>query len=90
MSLGRKGLLYALIPLVALAVLLFGIQRYGGSGFGFSEVPPIEELTFEWTTLKPGEIKLDVVNGGLIIAEADAMERLARRVGIQVEEGAAS
>ena len=33
---------------------------------------------------------LDVVNGGLIIAEADAMERLARRVGIRVEEGAAS
>lgn len=64
MSLGRKGLLYALIPLVALAVLLFAIQRYGASGFGFSEVPPIEELTFEWTTLKPGEIKLDVVNSG--------------------------
>ncbi len=33
---------------------------------------------------------LDVVNGGLIIAEADAMERLARRVGIKVEEGAVS
>lgn len=33
---------------------------------------------------------LDVVNGGLIIAEADAMERLARRVGIKAEEGAAS
>jgi large subunit ribosomal protein L4 len=33
---------------------------------------------------------LDVVNGGIIIAEADAMERLAKRVGIAAAEGAAS
>jgi len=33
---------------------------------------------------------LDVVNGGLIIAEADAMERLARRVGTVAEEGVPS
>ena len=54
---------FALVPLIVLAALAFGIVRYADR-FSLIEVPDVEELAIQWTTLSPNEIKLDVVNAG--------------------------
>ena len=37
-------LAYAVLPLVALAIVAVGIIRYGAERFALTEVPPVEEL----------------------------------------------
>lgn len=64
MSSPKSRLWFALVPIAALAILVIGILNYGTKGLSLTEVPDVEEVSIEWTTLKPGEIKLDVINGG--------------------------
>lgn len=54
---------FAVLPLVALAAMAFGILRYS-ERFSLIEAPDVEELSIQRTTLKPNEIRLDVVNDG--------------------------
>ncbi|MCH8275582.1 MAG: metal transporter [Armatimonadetes bacterium] len=61
---GRIRIVYAVLPLLLLGLLVFGIIRYGSDVLLLTEVPPVEELSIQWITLQPGEIKLDVINGG--------------------------
>ncbi len=57
---------YALVPLVALAVVVVCLLRYGPDWIklGDEDNPDVEEISFTWTTLSPNEIKLDIVNNG--------------------------
>ena len=59
-----KRLLLALAPLAALAVLVYAILNFGTDALTLGDVPDVEEITFEWTTLSPGEIKLEIINSG--------------------------
>jgi zinc transporter ZupT len=51
-------------PLAVLAVVLFGVSQSGVVDFLRRGVPPVEELTVERVVLRPGSIRMDVVNGG--------------------------
>ena len=62
MNKSRK-LLFALLPLVALAALVYGIVNFDTKGV-LSDIPPVEQITFERTTLTPGEIRIDFINSG--------------------------
>ncbi|MCH7905426.1 MAG: ZIP family metal transporter [Armatimonadetes bacterium] len=57
-------LFFAIIPIAALAILVYGILRIGPEALTLGEVPDVEEITIQWTTLSKGEIKLDVINSG--------------------------
>ena len=58
----NRKLLFAILPLAALAALVYGIVNFDTSKV-LSEIPPVEEITFERTTLTPGEIRIDFING---------------------------
>ena len=61
---GGKALLWALIPLLLLGGLL-AVLVITGAGLGARSAPPVEELTVDRITLPaPGEIVVDVTNGG--------------------------
>ena len=55
---------WALLPLVLLAALSVAVTRGGLLEFMRTGAPPVEELTFERVTLRPGSLRVDVVNGG--------------------------
>lgn len=55
---------WALLPLALLAALSVAVARGGVLDFMRAGVPPVEELTFERVTLRPGQFSVDVVNGG--------------------------
>jgi zinc transporter ZupT len=55
---------WALVPLALLAALAVAVVRGGLLDFMRAGVPPVEELTFERVTLRPGSLRVDVVNGG--------------------------
>ena len=59
-----KGWLWALLPLLLLAVLSVIVGRSGLAEFLRRGVPPVEELTFDRVTLEPGAMSIEVVNGG--------------------------
>jgi zinc transporter ZupT len=54
---------YAVLPLVILGLVAAAIIRYP-ERFSLLEVPPVEEVAIQWTTLEPNLIVLDVVNAG--------------------------
>jgi ZIP family zinc transporter len=61
---GAGAVLWALIPLLLLGVLL-AVIVVTGAGLGVRTAPPIEELTIDRITLPaPGQIVVDVTNGG--------------------------
>jgi zinc transporter, ZIP family len=61
---GADTLLWALIPLLLLGALL-AMLVITGAGLGARTAPPIEELTVDRITLPaPGQIVVDVTNGG--------------------------
>jgi zinc transporter ZupT len=61
---GAGTILWALIPLLLLGVLL-AMLVITGAGLGTRTAPPIEELTIDRITLPaPGQIVVDVTNGG--------------------------
>ncbi|MEE9270140.1 MAG: ZIP family metal transporter [Candidatus Krumholzibacteria bacterium] len=60
---GAKLVVLAILPLLVLGLIAFGIIRYSGR-MSLMEVPDVEELSIQWTTLEPGLIRLDVVNDG--------------------------
>src|SRR5688500_9633216 len=63
-SWGANTLLWALIPLLLLGALL-AMLIITGAGLGARTAPPIEELTVDRITLPaPGQIVVDVTNGG--------------------------
>ena len=55
---------YAMLPLVLLGVVAFGIVKLGPSMLKLTDVPDVEEISIQWITLKTNEIRLDIVNGG--------------------------
>src|SRR5919108_1617883 len=64
-SASGKRLLWALAPLLLLALLVFAFLKVGPLGVFRAAFPPVEELTIERVTLpKPGEMVVHVVNGG--------------------------
>ena len=59
-----RSLVWAIVPLLLLAAVLAWIVRTD-AGLGDRTVPPIETLSVQRVVLPaPGEIELDVVNGG--------------------------
>lgn len=64
MSDRRPLWVWALLPLVLLAGLSALLGQGGLLEFLRRGVPPVEELSFERVRLVPGEIELEVVNGG--------------------------
>lgn len=63
MSTARKWLL-ALAPLVVLAVAALLLSQGGFLDFLRRGIPPIEDLSFNQVRLSPGEIRLELINGG--------------------------
>ena len=53
-----------LVPLALIAVAIGVFAALGGPGLGERTGPPVEELAFERTVLRPGEIELTVRNDG--------------------------
>lgn len=53
-----------LLPVVMLGLVVVSLSQGGLLDALRSGVPPVEELTFERVVLRPGEIHVDVVNGG--------------------------
>ncbi|GBD32099.1 MAG: metal transporter [Gemmatimonadales bacterium] len=64
MSDRRRLLGWGLLPLLLLALLSVALVRGGLLEFLRRGVPPVEELSFERVRLVPGQIELEVVNGG--------------------------
>ncbi len=54
---------YAILPVDVLGLIAVAIVRYP-ERFSLFKVPPVEEVSIQWTTLGPHEIVLDVVNSG--------------------------
>lgn len=61
---GGRRILLALIPFVLVGALAIFLSARGPSGIFPGEFPPIEDLSVQRTTLRPGEIELQVANGG--------------------------
>jgi zinc transporter ZupT len=53
-----------LIPVVLIAAAIVALIAFDGPGLGDRNGVPVEELTIERTTLRPGEIELTVRNDG--------------------------
>ena len=53
-----------ILPLVVLAAVIVGVAQSGVVDFLRRGVPPVEELTVERVVLRPGTIRLEIVNGG--------------------------
>ncbi len=64
MSETRRPWGWALLPLVLLAALTVVVARTGIVDFLRGGAPPIEELTFNRTIIKPNLIIVEIVNGG--------------------------
>lgn len=64
MSDRRRRWIFGLLPLVLLGVLSLALVRGGLLEFLRRGVPPLEALAFERVRLVPGQIELEVVNGG--------------------------
>ncbi len=64
MSDRRRLWVWGLLPLVLLAVLSAALVQGGLLEFLRRGVPPVEQLSFERVRLAPGEIELEVINGG--------------------------
>jgi zinc transporter, ZIP family len=81
LSLGRvPGWLLGLLPLLLAALAIGGFAALGGPGLGERAGPPVEELAFERTVLRPGEIVLHVRNDGpdpVTIAQASVNDAFA-------------
>ncbi|MDR7523220.1 MAG: metal transporter [Armatimonadota bacterium] len=60
----RRRLLAGLGPLVLLAVFVVLFLAYGPLGVFEAAFPPVEKLTIERVTLRPGEMVVAVTNGG--------------------------
>jgi ZIP family zinc transporter len=60
----RRLVVLGLGPVVLLAAFVVLFLRYGPLGVFEAAFPPVEELTIERVTLRPGEITLAVTNGG--------------------------
>ena len=52
------------LPLLIAAAAITAFAAFGGPGLGQRTGPPVEELAFERTVLRPGEIALYVRNDG--------------------------
>lgn len=57
-------ILTGLVPVALLAIFVALFLAYGPLGVFQAAFPPVEELTIERATLRPGEIILAVTNGG--------------------------
>lgn len=65
LRLGRMpAWLLGALPLVLAGLAIGGFAALGGPGLGERAGPPVEELAFERTVLRPGEIVLHVRNDG--------------------------
>jgi ZIP family zinc transporter len=60
----RRLAVLGLGPVALLALFVVLVLRYGPLGVFEAAFPPVEELTIERVTLRPGEIILGVTNGG--------------------------
>ena len=60
----RRLILAGLIPLVLLAAFVVLFLRYGPLGVFEAAFPPVEKLTIDRVTLRPGEMIVAVTNGG--------------------------
>src|SRR3972149_4965049 len=60
----RLLILAGLIPLVLLAAFVVLFLRYGPLGVFEAAFPPVEKLTIDRVTLRPGEMIVAVTNGG--------------------------
>jgi zinc transporter ZupT len=60
----RKTWLWFLLPLALLAILSLVVTQGGTLSRLTRDLPPVEELTVDRVRLAPGQIELDVVNGG--------------------------
>lgn len=56
--------LWALLPLALLAVLVVLLLRFGLLGVFQAAFPPVEELTIDRVTLRPGQMVVHLTNGG--------------------------
>lgn len=55
---------WALLPVALLAVLVVLLLRFGLLGVFQAAFPPVEELTIDRVTLRPGQMVIHVTNGG--------------------------
>ena len=60
----RRLLVAGLIPLALLAAFVVLFLRYGPLGVFEAAFPPVEKLTIDRVTLRPGEMIVAVTNGG--------------------------
>jgi zinc transporter ZupT len=60
----RRLVLLGLGPVALLAVFVVLFLRYGPLGVFEAAFPPVEKLTIDRVTLRPGEIVLAITNGG--------------------------
>ena len=60
----RGGWVWALLPLLLLAVVAGLFVRSNLVDFFRRGMPPVEELTFERVSLAPGHVRVHIVNGG--------------------------
>lgn len=60
----RQRWLWGLLPLALLAVLIVVLLRVGLLGVFVASFPPVEHLTIDRVTLRPGQMILHVTNGG--------------------------
>jgi len=60
----RSRWLWALLPLLLLAVLVVLLLRVGLLGIFHAAFPPVEQLTIDRVTLAPGRLAIHVTNGG--------------------------
>ncbi len=61
---GLPGWLLAVVPLILILGAIGAFVALDGPGLGERRGPPVEELAFERTTLRPGTIELTVRNDG--------------------------
>ena len=72
--------LLGVLPLLIAAAALTAFAAFGGPGLGQRTGPPVEELAFERTVLRPGEIALYVRNDGpdpVTVAQASVNDAFA-------------
>jgi zinc transporter, ZIP family len=72
--------LLGVLPLLIAAAAITAFAAFGGPGLGQRTGPPVEELAFERTVLRPGEIALYVRNDGpdpVTVAQATVNDAFA-------------
>ena len=76
----RPAWLLGVLPLLIAAAAITAFAAFGGPGLGQRTGPPVEELAFERTVLRPGEIALYVRNDGpdpVTVAQASVNDAFA-------------